>query len=287
MAVLYDVRFEKDPSVSCYDGRICLGGKVWVKEGDYITVYFDVKNYSSVKAYAVKVKLKDELGNCAEQSKLKDIDANSTASDYFFVYPKGNCRLKLTIELYDPDRKEYVEVDSKCCFEVATYKTTPGVDLQVSLDKTMLPEKLRKGDTYTLKVTVQDYPWGNLLDGITVHFYEDDVWKECKISNGTGYGTAVFSYTPSKTGTVTLKFEATTGGATATTEESFEVTEKYPTAVSIFYGCSCAAGESFEVSAYLSYIVGDKYYALAGKTLDFYIGGAKNCLLYTSPSPRD
>ncbi len=285
MAVPY-VYFEKDPSVSCYDGWICLGGKVWVKDGDYITVYFDVKNGSTAEVAYVKVKIKDisGLNNCDEQEKVKNIDPNSTYSDYFFVWPKGPCQLQLTVEVYDYDRDEFVQTDSKCCFDVSTYETTPGVDLQVSLDKTMLPEKLRKGDTYTLKVTVQDYPWGNLLDGITVHFYEDGVWKECKISNGTGYGTAVFSYTPTKTGTVTLKFEATTGGATATTEESFEVTEKYPTAVSIFYGCSCTAGESFEVSAYLSYIVGDKYYALAGKTLDFYIGGVKKASATTDSS---
>jgi len=273
MAVLYDVRFEKDPSVNCYGHWICLGGKVWVKEGDSITVYFDVRNYSSVKAYAVKIKLKDELGTCEEQSVLKDIDANSTASDNFVVYPKGNCRLKLTIELYDPDRKEYVEVDSKCCFEVATLTEFPSI-----WPTYMGSTELVEGVEHTLWVKVYKSTDGGseALPGATVHHYIKRggtyEWIECKISDEEGW--VKFKWAPEKKAGETEwhKFEATTGGSSDHWYQSFKIIAKKNTHLTLTCPYSCEKGKTFTAKAELSYVTPEqKFEPLANKTIDFYI----------------
>jgi len=273
MAVLYDVRFEKDPSVNCYGHWICLGGKVWVKEGDSITVYFDVRNYSSVKAYAVKIKLKDELGNCSEQSKLKDIDANSTASDNFVVYPTGNCRLKLTIELYDPDKKEYVEVDSKCCFEVSTGKEFPNI-----WPTYMGSTELVEGVEHTLWVKVYKSTDGGseALSGVTVHHYIKRggtyEWIECKISDEEGW--VKFKWTPEKKAGETEwhKFEATTGGSSDHWYQSFTIIAKKNTHLTLTCPYSCEEGKTFTAKAELSYVTPEqKFEPLPNKTIDFYI----------------
>ena len=250
MAVLYDVRFEEDPYVFCYGYKICLGGKVWLRKGDSLTVSFKVRNYSSVRAYAVKIRLKDELGNCEEQSQLRDIDANSTVSGSFVVNPTGNCRLKLTIELYDSDRGEYVEVDSRCCFEISTLTKFPSI-----WPTYMGSTELKEGEEHTLWVAVYKSTdeGSEALPGVTVHHYimRGDPrtsytweWVECKISDRDGF--AKFKWTPEKRAGEEEwhKFWVTTGGSAEDTVVTFKIIAKKNTHLTLICPYSCEKGKT-------------------------------------------
>ena len=202
-------------NVSCYTGCetgvcwICLGdpivgSKVWVKEGDYFTVYFDLKNGAGVKA-TVRIKLVDVsgLGNCpsnkiSPSEILTDIDAYGTYSDYFWVWPEGPCRLQIKVEVLDPDTNKYVETDSKCCFDVFTYEEFPYI-----YPSYMGSRELVEGEEHTLWVKV--YKEGEWYSGVTVHHYimrgdpySSYTWEhvECKVSDEEGW--AKFKWTPEK-----------------------------------------------------------------------------------------